>query len=197
MADVFVIATGVANLASVMAAWRRLGLVAETTTDAATVHNAPRVMLPGVGSFGAAMQALEKHGMAEALRYRWQHKKPLMAICVGLQVLAEKSEESDGARGVGIIPHNIVAIPAAPRLPQFGWNDAEGEGNFPYASGFAYFANSYCLPKIPAGWQGACVDYGSRFVAAMSCHNWLACQFHPELSGPYGARIMTQWVQSC
>jgi len=196
---VAVVATGVANVASVLAAWRRLGVPAHLTRDPAEVLEAARVQLPGVGSFGAAMEALRRDGLDEAIRSRIALGRPTLAICVGLQVLAESSEESPGVRGLGGLPGVVRRFPDTVRVPQFGWNSVEvPEGDLPdgapVESGYAYFANSFRLAEAPEGWHRALADHGGPFGAALWRKAGLATQFHPELSGPYGLRLMARFA---
>jgi len=196
---VAVVATGVANVASVLAAWRRLGIEARLTRDPAEVIEASHVQLPGVGSFGSAMTSLRQDGLDEALRRRIALGRPTLAICVGLQVLAEASEESPGVSGLGVLPLTVRRFPGHVRVPQFGWNLVEvpGDGDpgeAPLESGYAYFANSYRLTEVPEGWHRAVADHGGPFVAALWRGAVLATQFHPELSGPWGLRLMAQFA---
>lgn len=196
---VMVVATGVANVASVLAAWRRLDVSARLTRDPAEVLEASHVQLPGVGSFGAAMESLRQDGLDEALRRRMALGRPTLAICVGLQVLAEASEESPGVPGIGVFPGVVRRFPGTVRVPQFGWNAVSLPGGqrppeAPLAPGYAYFANSYRLAEAPGGWQWAVADHGGPFVAALWRGAVLATQFHPELSGPWGLGVMARFA---
>jgi imidazole glycerol phosphate synthase glutamine amidotransferase subunit len=118
----FVVRTGTANLASVLAGLARAGAAAEVTEDPAVVESAERLVLPGVGAFGAAMERLSALGLVEPLVRRIDQGRPTLAVCLGLQLLAEESEESPNARGLGRIPLSVRRFPVQPRLrvPQLG-----------------------------------------------------------------------------
>lgn len=195
MKGVVVVATGVANLASVLAAWRRLGVSAEPTEDPEVVERAPCVQVPGVGSFGAAMEALRRRNLDQAIRARVDAGRPLLAVCVGLQVLAEASEESPGVTGIGVLAGRVTRFPDRVRVPQFGWNQVVTEGEGPLEPGYAYYANSYRLETCPAGWSCAWSDHGGPFVAALWRGRVLATQFHPELSGTWGLSLLDRFVR--
>lgn len=192
MSAVVVVPTGTANLASVRAAFRRLGHETRITGEPGMIRDARHVFLPGVGAFGAAMAILRQIGAAEALIERIGADRPTMAICVGHQLLFEASEESPGVPGLGIVQARVVRFSDRVRVPQFGWNEVEGEGRF-LRSGFAYFANSYRAAEAP-GWTVAVADHDGPFVAAMERGNVVGCQFHPELSGGYGRAILEAWL---
>jgi glutamine amidotransferase len=193
---VAVVRTGVANTASILAAFRRLGAEPFLTTHPNDVLHAPRVLLPGVGTFGAAIQALQDAGLTDALRTRVASHKPFMAICVGMQVLCESSEESPNIQGLGLFQHTVERFKKGVRIPQFGWNriQAPPQARF-LQSGYAYFANSYCLTQQPTGWACATAHHGMSFVAALEKGPVLACQFHPELSGLFGQQLLNRWLQ--
>ncbi len=193
--DITVVVTGVANLASVLAAWRRLGVTPHVTEDPDEVRRADRVELPGVGSFGAAMERLRETGLDAALSERVDAGRPTLAICVGLQVLCDASEESPGVTGLGRVPGTVARFPDRVRVPQFGWNRVEAPAGGPLESGYAYFANSYRLPVAPAGWTAAITDHGGPFASALWRGDVLACQFHPELSGAWGLGMLSCWIR--
>jgi len=193
--EVVVCATGTANLASVFAGLKRAGGVPRMAQSADDITEAGHVMLPGVGSFGAAMAALDKSGMTAPLRARIVLGKPTLSICVGLQLFGRSSEESPGAVGLGIVDAPVTRFPETVRVPQFGWNDVSADpGCHVVQDGFAYFANSFRMTEAPAGWSPAMADHGGPFVAAMEKGSVVACQFHPELSGAYGQGLLKRWI---
>lgn len=195
MTYVAIIRTGSANLASVLAAFARAGVQARITIDPSDAEHADRVVLPGVGSFGAAMATLHAAALVEPLRRRLAAGRPILAICLGLQLLAESSEESPGVPGLGVLPAKITRFAGDLRVPQLGWNRvAAGVGCSLLTDGCAYYANSYRLESEPAGWACATTDYGGRFVGAVERGRVLACQFHPELSGPWGQALIERWL---
>lgn len=188
--------TGTANLASVRAALRRVGVEAPVTSDATEVARARAVILPGVGAFGAAMKEMNASGVAGAIRQHIDSGRPLLAICLGLQLLADASEESPGATGLGAVPGRVTRFPEPLRVPHFGWNRVEPDGACELIEpGFAYFANSYRLTSAPPGWSAAWTQYGGPFIASVERGNVLACQFHPELSGPWGQALIARWLR--
>ena len=199
---VYLVKTGVANVASVTAAFKRLGADVQLTDDPSIVADAQAVMLPGVGSFSAGMEALNEGGLAAALVERVVRGAPTLAVCLGLQLLGQTSEEAPDVPGLGFLPVDVVRIPDAPRLPHFGWNSvtwrAASAAGAPPPSGEAYFAHTYCLHDgsalRSAGWNVAETTEGSTFVSAIERGSVLACQFHPELSGALGVRTLQRWL---
>ncbi len=200
---VYLLKTGVANVASVTAAFERVGATVQLTDDPSVVQGAGAVVLPGVGSFGAGMDALDRSGLGAALIGRIERGAPTLAICLGLQLLGRASEEAPGVQGLGVLPADSIRLPRAPRLPHFGWNtvtwQSGGTQDAAPPSGEAYFAHTYCLRDAgtleDAGWTVAKTTEGSTFVAAVERGSVLACQFHPELSGALGARTLARWLQ--
>jgi imidazole glycerol-phosphate synthase subunit HisH len=192
---VVVVPTGTANLASVLAALARLGARPRLAEDPAMIEDATHVVLPGVGSFGAAMAGLREGRLDAALAARVRAGRATLAMCVGLQVLFETSEESPDATGLGAIPGRVGRFPDAVRVPQFGWNRiVPTPGCRLVEPGYAYFANSYRVLEAP-GCAVATAEHGGRFVAALEHERVLACQFHPELSGAYGHELIARWLE--
>ena len=194
---VVIVRTGTANLASVRAAFERLGHTVELTQDPRRVAEADRLVLPGVGAFGASMAELVDKDLAEPLVARARAGRSLLAICVGMQLLCRESSESPGARGLSLVDAAIDRFSGPGlRVPQLGWNDVVAPSDARFVrSGVAYFANSYRLSQAAPGWTASTADHGGSFVAAMERGNVLACQFHPELSGKWGAQLLARWVE--
>lgn len=196
-ASIAIVPTGTANLASVVAGLTRHGAEPSLARNAGDVQRARRVVLPGVGSFGAAMAELDRMGMRSALAERIRAGRPTLAVCVGMQLLATESEESEGVKGLGLIPDRVRRFSNEVLVPQLGWNQVEaGPGSRFIEDGWAYFANSFRLSDMPAGWSGATTDHGDEFVSALERGDVLACQFHPELSGPWGRRVLGKWLDA-
>ena len=195
MPEILIVPTGTANIASVAAAFRRLGAAVRVAERGREIQHASHVMLPGVGAFGAAMARLRGNGFVDRLADRIRADRPTICICVGHQLLFEASEESPGERGLGGVPGTVGRFTGEVRVPQFGWNQVEaGEGCALLESGWAYFANSYRATAAP-GWQVATAEHGGRFVAAIERGNVVGCQFHPELSGAYGAALLSRFLE--
>jgi imidazole glycerol phosphate synthase glutamine amidotransferase subunit len=194
--EVVVVPTGTANLASVRAALDRLGACVRLAESAAMIEDATHVVLPGVGSFGAAVTGLRGADFDETVAARVRAGRATLAMCVGLQVLFEASDESPDAVGLAVFPGRVGRFPDAVRVPQFGWNRVAPEpGCRLLEPGYAYFANSYRVLEAP-GCAIATAEHGGRFVAALERDGVLACQFHPELSGAYGHRLIARWLES-
>ncbi|HCT46863.1 MAG: imidazole glycerol phosphate synthase subunit HisH [Phycisphaerae bacterium] len=187
MSIITIIDTGVANTASVSAAFERLGCGVTLTHEPSRVAEAPLVVLPGVGSFGAGMRALRMHGLDQVIVDRVSADRPLLGICLGLQLLCNASEESPGVEGLGVINAMVTRFPDTVRTPQHGWNRV--------GDGYAYYSNTYRIESIPDGWDGQTSTHGSPFVAYLQRGTTLACQFHPELSGAWGANLLRAWVE--
>ncbi len=191
---VAVVHTGTANLASVLAGLRRAGATPAVTRDPDAVRRAGRVVLPGVGSFGAAMAALAG-GLDAALRERIAADRPTLAVCVGHQALFAASEESPGVAGLGILPGTVTRLPPTVRVPQIGWNRVELEtADGELAPSHACFSNSFAARSAPDGVAVATSHHGGETVAAIERGSLLGLQFHPELSGDFGHRILARWL---
>ena len=195
MSDVVIVDSGVANLASIAGAFRRLGAAVDVTADPAVARGAARLVLPGVGAFGAGMTSLRARGLDTAIRDIAARGTPLLGVCLGMQMLCEASEETPGVEGLGVVAGTCRRLPSYVRIPHLGWNSvASGpEARF-VTAGVAAFANSYALRESPAGWTPAWSTHGVPFVAALERGSLLACQFHPELSGAYGAALLERWL---
>ncbi|TVQ29171.1 MAG: imidazole glycerol phosphate synthase subunit HisH [Wenzhouxiangella sp.] len=194
---VAVINSGGANLGSVVHALRRSGVEATLTADAGVIRSADRVILPGVGSAGAAMRALDQAGLVEVIT---RLEQPVLGICLGLQLLFEHSAEGDVAC-LGILPGAVerLAVPPELRLPHMGWNQLDWtDPDDPLSSGmdgseWFYFVHSFAAPVDQAV---AVSDHGQGFAAIVRRRNFAACQFHPEKSGSAGARLLANFLES-
>jgi imidazole glycerol phosphate synthase glutamine amidotransferase subunit len=193
-----IIDTGCANVRSMETALQRAGLETFTARTDRDVIESQFVVLPGVGSFGSALEMLEAQGMADAVRSRIASGAPTLSVCVGLQLLGSGSEESPDARGLGVFGARAERFAPDERVPHMGWNLVRS-GWLP--EGHAYFANSYRFGNDAVeelrneGWQIATTWHGGEFVAAMRRGKVLACQFHPELSGSWGEKLLRDWIE--
>jgi imidazole glycerol phosphate synthase glutamine amidotransferase subunit len=196
MNEVVMLRTGTANLASVAAALHRAGRRVRITESADDIVSAGHLVLPGVGAFGAVVERIDHMAARKPLVERLAAGRPTLAICLGLQLLADASEESPGVAGLGVLQAEVSALPPGVRRPQLGWNRVTaGPGCRLLEDGDAYFANSYKLDRVPDGWRGALTDHGGAFVAAVERDAVLACQFHPELSGAWGQELVERWLE--
>lgn len=189
---IVVIDYGAGNLQSVKNALDRLGVDSIVSDDEATIANACKVIFPGQGHFGACVSALKKKGLFDTVREA-ALTKPYLGICVGMQILFERSEEAPGISGLGVLEGDVKKFGCGQKLPQMGWNEVRSEKR--ELEGFFYFANSYhCVPA-----DQSCVltnsTYGESFVSAVKKGQLLAVQFHPEKSGLEGMKFLNDFVR--
>lgn len=182
------------NLRSVENALRRLGADFTVTADADAIRRADRVILPGVGNAAAAMDHLRLAALPDVIR---RLRRPVLGICVGMQVMCRDSEEGN-AKGLGIFDSHVrrFRVPADMKVPHVGWNQI---GNlesklFRGLEGgtYVYFVHSYCATLCPD--TIATTDYGGRFSAALKYENFYGTQFHPEKSGDAGEMILKNFL---
>ncbi|MGC4027385.1 MAG: imidazole glycerol phosphate synthase subunit HisH [Steroidobacteraceae bacterium] len=200
MAEVAVIDSGGANLASLLHALQRLGARAEVTTDFARIEAATHVLLPGVGAAFDAMERLEQAGLARRIATL---RQPLLGICLGMQLLFESSEEAPpgepATRCLGVLPGHVSRMQADADhpVPHMGWNTLELLRPDPLFAGFGaadyvYFVHSYAASAGEA--TLAVTDYGRRVPAAVRRGNFRGVQFHPERSAKAGARLLANFL---
>jgi imidazole glycerol-phosphate synthase subunit HisH len=190
---VTVVPTGAANLASVRAAFERLGAAVVLADEPAAIRDAERVVLPGVGAFGPAAARLRATGAAEAVVERVAAGRPTLAVCLGMQLLFEASDEAPGQPGLGCLPGRVERLPGPLRVPQMGWNRVSTTGGL-VEDGHAYFANSFAATKCADGWSASFFEHAGPRLAAVERGAVLASQFHPELSGEFGQRLLERWL---
>ena len=195
---------GVGNLFSLECSLRAIGQSVTVSGDSGVLEAADRIILPGVGAFGDAADKLRSGGLDRVLCRLAGDGKPLLGICVGLQVLFDGSEESPGAKGLGLI-HGMVKKIQAPglKVPHMGWNSIKvreprekldlfkGLSDKPYV----YFVHSYHAVPEDASVITAPTEYGEQLTAAVACGNIQATQFHPEKSGDVGLAILKNFVE--
>lgn len=188
---------GVGNTASMVWALERLGARPRLSADPRRVAEAERLVFPGVGAAGFAAERLASLGLDRALR---AFDRPLLGVCLGMQLLFETSDEG-GARGLGRLPGRVTRLRPAPNLPvpHMGWNRLAPErADDPLLAGVpdgahAYFIHGFAAPVGRS--TVATADYGGRFSAAVRDGNLCGCQFHPERSGAVGARILRNFLE--
>ncbi len=198
-----VIDYGVGNLFSVEKALLYLGADVSVTSSINDIKKADKLVLPGVGAFGDCMKNLDNTGLVPVILDEISNGKPLLGICVGLQILFEGSEESPGVKGLGIIPGVVRKIKAnGLKVPHMGWNNIslteagsksalfKGLDQKPYM----YFVHSYYAVAQDSGFITVETEYGSRLTAAVKKGNVQAVQFHPEKSGDTGLRLLKNFI---
>ena len=190
------------NIRSVEKALLHLGQEVKITDNARDILSADKVVLPGVGAFGDAMDNLKRRGLDEVIRQVSERGTPFLGICLGLQLLFERSDEAPGVEGLGILPGEILKIPAKEglKIPHMGWNSLhlEHKGrlfqNVPEQS-YVYFVHSYYLKAGEEETVKASTEYGVHIHASVEKGNVFACQFHPEKSSDVGLRILKNFVE--
>jgi glutamine amidotransferase len=185
---------GYGNIGSIEIALRRLGAEVMRTADAGTIREAERVILPGVGAAGYAMGRVDALALRETLATLTQ---PLLGICLGMQLLFERSEE-DGADGLGLIPGGVRKLAPAPGrpVPHMGWSRLETRGEAPglTTGDYVYFAHSFACDDGPC--SIAVAEHGRLIPAAVRRGNVTGAQFHPERSSAAGARFLKAFLDS-
>ncbi len=196
-----VIDYGAGNLMSVKNALDFIGAENKITGDADEIPAADKVILPGVGAFGSAMESLNERGLTDAVRAFAKSGKPLLGICLGLQLMFEESGESPDAAGLGVFKGKSVKIPdRGLKIPHMGWNSitAAKESKILKNLGenpFLYFVHSYYIKPEDEGIVSAYTEYGERLAVAVEDKNVFALQFHPEKSGETGLKILRNFAE--
>ncbi len=186
------------NVRSVTRALESAGVSPLVTGDPAELPGADAVIFPGVGSGPAAMSALEDRGLVAPLQDYVASGRPFMGICLGLQLLLDRTEEGD-ASCLGIIPGHVKRLPDGLKVPHMGWNSVEFEADhpvlrdIPQGSHF-YFVHSYYAAPSEQTWVAGTTEYGVPFCSVYAKDNLVATQFHPEKSGPVGLRVYRNFV---
>ncbi len=203
---------GMCNLLNVARAFEHVGADVLVTEDPHAVHDAERLVVPGVGAFRDSMQEVSTRGFADAIRRFIDTGRPLFGICVGMQILFDASEEFGEHAGLGVLPGRVKAVAAvtcdgaSQRVPHIGWNHlVEPEGGRPWSgtlldplvgtSPAVYFVHSFAaVPDRPSDRLADCVYGGHRICAAVQRDNLVAAQFHPERSGEIGLELVRRFV---
>ena len=194
---------GIGNLHSARKALEKMGADARLTVDPGLVADADGVVLPGVGAFGACMRALRSVRLERPALEAVASGRPFLGICVGMQMLFDRSEEDDAARGLGVIPGTVRWIPSGVKIPQMQWNRLDvRHADDPMlaalgADPWVYFVHSLHGVPDDAEVVAATCEYGARLNAAFRLGNVFATQFHPEKSGPTGLQLLANFVGVC
>ena len=190
------------NVKSVEKALLYLGQDVVVTADRETILGADKVILPGVGAFADAMENLKKTGLDKVIKEVVEKNIPFLGICLGLQLLFDRSDEAPGVPGLGILKGEILRIPEKEglKIPHMGWNSLELSNNgklFQGMSGqpYVYFVHSYYLKAEDESIVTASAEYGTTIHASVESGNIFACQFHPEKSSDAGLKILKNFVE--
>ena len=191
---------GAGNLQSVEKALRHIGCDCQVTADPGRLLASDAAVLPGVGSFGDAMDQLRSRGLEEPIHRFVESGKPFLGICLGLQILFEESQESPGVKGLGLLKGKILRLPkeSGMKIPHIGWNSLEVKNREGLFAGlpeepYVYFVHSYYL-RAEEDVVTATAEYGATIHAAVRKGNLMACQFHPEKSGKTGLAILENFA---
>ena len=190
------------NIKSVEKAMQLLGQEVKITRDRDEIMAADHVILPGVGAFGDAMEKLHQYGLVEVIHEVTKKGTPFLGICLGLQLLFERSDEAPGVEGLGVLKGDILKLPDKEgyKIPHMGWNSLDfpregrlfkGLGEHPYV----YFVHSYYLKAAEKEIVTATADYTTTIHASVEKGNVFACQFHPEKSSDVGLQILKNFVE--
>lgn len=189
------------NIKSVENALRLIGEAAVITRDRDTIWKADRVILPGVGAFGDAMEKLHAYGLVDVIKKVVSKNTPFLGICLGLQLLFESSEESPDVEGLGILKGKIIKIPdnEGLKVPQIGWNSLKFPNKGRLFDGisedaYVYFVHSYYLQADEQEIVTATTEYAAHIHASVEKGNVFACQFHPEKSSDVGMQILKNFL---
>lgn len=199
---VAIIDYGAGNLSSVKKALDYLGADCEITQDKDKILSASHIILPGVGSFGDAMESMKARGLVETIKEVATGDKPFLGICLGLQLLFEHSEESPEAEGLGILKGSIAKIPndTGLKVPHMGWNSIslkQNDGVFANIDdgSYFYFVHSYYLKDADEDVVGATTQYGVEIQCAVQKGKLCATQFHPEKSSEIGLKLLRNFLE--
>ncbi|MCI0490504.1 MAG: imidazole glycerol phosphate synthase subunit HisH [Blastocatellia bacterium] len=192
---------GVGNLRSVEKALEAVGAQARITNDAGAIREAERLVLPGVGAFGECARRLRESGLDKSVLEAAEEGKPLLGLCVGLQLMFDEGHEFGQHEGLGIMRGRVVRFPeGGPRVPQIGWNQIENRTPHPLLEGLAdgtyfYFVHSYYIEADDASDVLALTEYGIRYPTVCARGSVCGVQFHPEKSQDAGLRLLANFAK--
>lgn len=198
MHKIAIVDYGVGNLKSVSNALRFLGMQSVITSEAAVLEQADAVILPGVGAFPDAAERLRGPGLDVVLQ-KQAEKKPLLGICLGMQLLFQHGTEVRPCEGLGFVSGSVERIRTSFKLPHIGWNSLKFQNDSPLFRGldddvYVYFVHTFCGMAENSAQVIAMTDYGVPVVAAVQSGNVYGCQFHPEKSGEIGLQILRNFA---
>jgi len=206
--DIVIIDYEMGNLRSVQKAIEKMGGKAVISHDPQVIEKASKLILPGVGAFGKAMENLKKTGLIEIIKNKVKAKTPLLGICLGYQILFEKGFEKGEHQGLGLIKGQVEILsvgealdPHLLKVPHMGWNQIKIQNKNSKlfknisAQDYFYFVHSYYSTKVSKDISAATVEYGTEFVCAIEKENLFGVQFHPEKSSEAGLKILKNFVE--
>lgn len=190
---------GMGNLCSVQKALEHLGADCVITDSAEALAGAEKIILPGVGAFGDAMKELQRRGLIEPIRREIAGGKPFLGICLGLQIFFERSEESPGAAGLGVLPGEVRRFVTDLKVPHMGWNQLNIRREAPIYKGiedgaFVYFVHSFYVAPERAEDIATTTDYSMDFASSVWRGNLMGTQFHPEKSQAVGLQMLQNFL---
>lgn len=192
---------GAGNIKSLQFALDKLGKTSKLTMDPQEIHQADSIILPGVGAFKDAMEALQRYQLDTILKKEAANGKPILGICLGMQLFYEFSEENGGCTGLGFLSGSVKRISDIVKVPHMGWNILQADqpgallnnlGEEPYV----YFVHSYAVDDLDENTLAASADYGGRVPAIVQDKNITGMQFHPEKSGDVGIALLKNYEES-
>lgn len=197
---------GVGNLFSLSSSFRSIGADILITSDPEAIRSAEKIILPGVGAFGDAAELLRKSGLDQVVIEEAKRGKPLLGICLGMQLLLERSFEYGEHKGLGLIPGDVVpmapVVPAGYKVPHIGWNALHFPKDKPASPLFRYIKEGDCVYFVHSYYGSNCeesviatAEYGPELTAAVAYQNVYGTQFHPEKSGPVGLNILRAFCE--
>jgi len=200
---IVVIDYGMGNLRSVAKAVEKSGYSVKVSGEYLDIKRAKKIILPGVGAFGKAMENLKRQGILDVIKEKLKEGTPYLGICLGLQLLFEWSEEGN-TKGMGVIKGVVKRFPNLPslKIPHMGWNQVklrmEGEDLFDGIpdNSYFYFIHSYYVIPVEKEIIATTTFYGVEFVSSIKKGNLFACQFHPEKSGKIGLKLLENFLKS-
>jgi glutamine amidotransferase len=198
--NVAILNYGMGNLTSAAMALEHVGATVEVTSDHDRVLAAHAVVLPGVGAFPKAMEAVRRLGLDELVRERVDAGVPVLGICLGMQLFFESSSELGGAEGIGLVTGTVEPLDAAGlKVPQIGWNEVEWRAGSALAAGLGeraamYHVHSYAVQPADPDVTAGTATYGNEFISAIEHDNLFGVQFHPEKSSRDGLQLLKNFV---
>ena len=212
MKSVVVVDYGVVNLKNILRGFEHIGASVKSSSDPSLLQAADRVVLPGVGAFASGMSELRSFGLDDAIRSLVENERPILGICLGMQMLLDRSSEHGDHEGLGVIPGEVLPIPNSQngliqrKIPHIGWNALNFAANRehwddscldkPLPGDYYYFVHSYmAVPKNQDSVLATCDYEKATIIAAIKSGNTTGLQFHPERSGPSGLKILRQFLR--